>query len=215
MPLEGEHTSYVADDGSEQKMYVQTPEMYLPFGLSSWENKKFNIDLSFNNPLEGNQKVFSDMLDAFDKKIVKDALDHSADWLKKKFKPKDLPILQEFYSSPVRRSKNDEGELDGKFPPTLRVKVYKNRDDTWVPEVFDSNKVQIAVEEGLVKKAKVKCLAQLQSVWVAGGNNFGVSWSLHQAKVLPGSQMGLKKGYNFIEDSDEDEDGSGSEAESD
>ena len=89
------YTSYVADDGSEQKMYVQTPEMYLPFGLSSWENKKFNIDLSFSNPLEGNQKVFSEMLGAFDKKIVKDALDHSADWLKKKFKAKDLPILQE------------------------------------------------------------------------------------------------------------------------
>ena len=46
---------------------------------------------------------------------------------------------------------------------------------------------------------------QLQSVWIAGGNNFGISYSLHQAKVVEGSGSGgLKKGYNFIDDSDEE-----------
>ena len=62
-------------------------------------------------------------------------------------------------------------------------------------------------------------MLQLQSVWIAGGNNFGVSYSLHQAKIVEGSgNSGLKRGYNFIDDSDEDdedEEEDGSEEEDD
>lgn len=217
------YINYTGDDGRDGKMYIQTPTMNLPWGLSSWENKKFNVDVSFTeapSKLSGQEKVFSDKLTSIHDKIVKDALERSADWLKKKFKAKDLPILKEFFSSPLRKSVDKEtGEATGKYPDTLRVKVYKNRDDSWVPEVYDSDKQRLDVEEGLVKGAKVKCLLQLQSVWIAGGNNFGVSYSLHQAKIVEGSgNSGLKRGYNFIDDSDEedeDEEEDGSEEEDD
>mgnify|MGYP006444108035 FL=1 len=212
------YINYAGDDGRDGKMYIQTPTMYLPWGLSSWENKKFNVDISFNeapDKLTGIEKVFSDKLNSIHDKIVKDALERSADWLKKKFKVKDLPILKEFFNCPLRKSVDKEtGEATGKFPDTLRVKVYKNRDESWVPEVYDHEKHKIDVDEGLVKGAKVKCLLQLQSVWIAGGNNFGISYSLHQAKVMEGSgNGGLKKGYNFVDDSDEDEEEEGSEEE--
>ena len=92
------YINYAGDDGRDGKMYIQTPTMYLPWGLSSWENKKFNVDISFNeapDKLTGIEKVFSDKLNSIHDKIVKDALERSADWLKKKFKVKDLPILKE------------------------------------------------------------------------------------------------------------------------
>ena len=41
------YINYAGDDGRDGKMYIQTPTMYLPWGLSAWENKKFNIDINW------------------------------------------------------------------------------------------------------------------------------------------------------------------------
>ena len=200
------YISYLSDDGNEQRMYWQTGEMYIPWGMSSWDNGKHTIDLSW--PKDGSHDSFHSKLTQLEEKVVADALANSPDWLKKKYKSNQINVVREFFSPVIRKSKDKEtGEPDGKYSDTLKVKIYQNRDGKWTAEVYDNNKEQVDLSEALsVRGTKVKCLLHLASVWVAG-NSFGLTWVLHQAKITEaGSSQGLRKGYNFVESDSDDDD---------
>ena len=212
------HINYRNKDGELVAFRWQSPEMTLPFGLASWEGGKFNTDISFSKEMDDAQKAFHSKMDAFQDKIVKDAVKHSTDWFKKKYTK--LDVVRALFTDVMRKSKDrDTGEPNGKFPDTIRIKLYKGfkeQSDTFQCEAFDCNRQKISVEDALQRGATVKCLFHVSTVWVAA-QRFGVTLVLKQVLVTSsGTDGDLKKGVCAFDDSDEDdEDDEESDEESD
>lgn len=183
-----------------------TPDMEVNFGLASWEGGKYNTDIAFSKNMTDGQKLFHTKLEQLQEKIVKDAVKHSTDWFKKKYTKID--VVKALFTDVMRKSKDrDTGEPNGKFPDSIRIKLYKGykeQSDTFQCEAFDSNRQKISVEDALKRGAVVKCLFQISSIWVAA-QRFGVTLVMKQILVVSsGSDGDLKKGICAFDESDEE-----------
>lgn len=194
----------------EKVLFLQTPKMSCPFGLSAFDAgdyTKYSLDLSFNG-MDGEgknceaMKDFYDKMDAFDSKLVQDAVKNSQPWFKKK--KTSLEVCKALYNPQIRLSKDKEtGEPNGQYPPTFKVKM-PNRDGRFTSDVFDLDRKKVAnedLESYLVKGSQVQALIQCVGIWVVDGK-FGCNWKVQQLRVWP--PKGLS-GYSFLPDSDDDE----------
>lgn len=192
-------------------LVLQTPKMYLPYGLSEYHVKdsngnstgdvKYSLDLSFKGWNEdGNTttKVFYENMNAFDERLVAQGVENRVGWFKSKSHTKE--VIQALYSSAVRLSKDKEtGEVTDKWPPTMKAKVWRKDDGSFRCETYSAAREQVDFEESVVKGCYVQALVSCSGVWFAGGK-FGVSWQVRQMIVHPPMRI---TGYSFLEDEDD------------
>ena len=73
-----------------RKFIIQTPEMYIPYGINVWTDektgaKKYDLNLSFRDH-ESNPKIksFFEKMKEIEQKVLEDAVTNSLTWFKKK-----------------------------------------------------------------------------------------------------------------------------------
>ena len=202
---------YVNYDGG--RFTIQTPWMGLPWALSSYTDDKYpkhSVTLSFRG-MEENEEMqkFHDNMVAVEKAAVQAGVKNSVQWFKKKNLSED--VVSNLFNPIVRVSNDKQGIPDGKYPPTLRLKV-PQRDGVWEPKVFDTsgNMYHIndresgdVMEDILVKGAKIRCMMQCVGLWIASGN-YMCQWKLTRAEVDVPETTG---NHTFLPDSDDEGEG--------
>lgn len=178
---------------SGDKFIVQTPEMHMPYGLTSSNQfnkndtdtskpEKWSMSLSFrdmdNRPML--QKFFN-MIQEMDKKIVETACEKSFEWLRKKNTSRE--IIQELYTPMIKyaKDKNTGEQLD--FPPTIRVGLPFQTGEFKV-ETYDNKRNKVRLNDVETKGAKVAVIMQCMGVWIVSGR-FGCNWKALQVRITP------------------------------
>lgn len=196
------------------KLKIQTPLMYLPYGVSEGgfedknakvdpakKDKKYDLTLSFKGH-EENQKIetFLNKLKEIEAKVIDDAFENRELWFKDDFDGQKIIVTKMF--SPIIKIDKDKntGKIVGKYPPTIRFKLpYDNENDKFKFNSFNMNDEAIDLMEILtkLKGGKAILIVELNSIWFAGGK-FGCTWKLITGKF----QRCVNNDITFIEDSD-------------
>ena len=205
--------------GDFAKLFVQSPEMNIPFDSGTYypENEnsgKYPIKSSLDN-VDTNpaMKDFHDMLDNMDKHLIKCGLENATKWFgaEKWFKKKgeDVDKITEYYHNMLKVSTDPDGEPNGKWAPSFAFKIIK-KDGKISCDVYDSNKVKlhtddneedpINLEHMFKKGTKVKMIVSCNGVWVSSVG-WGCTWRTEQIKIDVPTGF---SGYAF-DDSDEDD----------
>lgn len=196
-------------------IYVQTPEFEIPFDTGSfYEDKpgtgKYAIKVSLNgHDSDPKVKEFHDMLAKLDEQLVNTASQNGPQWFKKKQLSPE--VAKELYTKMLRVSVDEDGEPDGRYPPSFAFKIVK-RDGKVHCKVFDEEHNEINVdstesetppldlETAFKKNTKVKMLLKCNGVWIASGK-FGYTWRAEQIRIkMPASF----DNYAFLPSDDED-----------
>lgn len=179
---------------NKSPLYFVTPSMDLPFGVSSWEDGKFTLQLSVKT--EADQQVLN-KIKAIENHVIEAAFENSMGWLKKKFT--SSAIVGELFSSSIQYPKNKEtGEITDRYPPTIKFAIAK---DCEAYLASTKEKIQVS-KETITKGAHVAVIARMSAIWFVG-NKFGIVCKAEQLKV---SLPTTVKEYGFVVDED-DEDG--------
>jgi hypothetical protein len=199
------------------KLRVQTPVMYLPYGVNEGgyedknakldpakvekKDKKFDINLSFKGH-EENSKIseFLNKLKEIETKLVDDAYEYRQAWFKDDF-DNNKAILARLFSPIIKVDKDKAtGKVVGKYPPTIRFKLpYDNENDKFNFNSYNMNGEAIDLIDIItkLKGGKAQLIVELNSIWFAGGK-FGCTWKLITGKF----QRSITNDISFIEDSD-------------
>lgn len=181
-------------------LVIQTPTMHSNFGISNYEgSEKHTIDVSLKNEKE-EIKQFTDLISAFDEKLIQLAIKNSSTWFKKKIDSRD--VMEALYTPIVKYAKNKEtGEITDQYPPSMRLQVpFKNGDFTC--NVFNMQKEVISLSNINTRGMQMTSIIQCNGIWVAGGK-FGCNFKIIQMKVNP--RQSLTDKYAFIDEIEEDD----------
>jgi hypothetical protein len=186
---------------------IQTPKMSMPYNMSVYdkgEYPKYSVEVSFRDmDTNANVKKFYDNFDSVDNFLVDEGVNNSMAWFKKKKAHRDVVLA--LFSPHIKLSRDREtGEVDGKYPPTMRLKL-PVRDGKPGFDIYDfnQNKLDRPLEELFVKGAQIQALVKCSGIWIVGGK-FGCSWNVSQIMVDAPATI---QSYAFIDDSDGEEDG--------
>ena len=191
-------------------LILQTPKMRCPFGpdVSESDNggpTRYSINSSLANDesQNNNLKVFTQVIQELDTFTKQTAAELSELWFGKRQKPE---VLEEFYKSAEKKSKND------KYPSTLKMKLpVKIVGDKTIPQfdVYSESKeiVNILDENGLdlsclEKGGEIVAIIQCTGVWFVGKTQFGLGWKIIQLKTYRNQKI---IGYSIIDDDPEEE----------
>jgi hypothetical protein len=190
---------------------VQTPWMDLPWAMSSFTEDKYpkhSITLSFRGMDERpDLKIFHDAIQEVEKRIIQGGVDNCASWFKKQKLSSD--VVSNLFNPILRVSCDSEGVPNGKYPPTMRVKV-PQRDGIWESKIYDKTGNQYRIndsqsgdrmEDLLVKGSKIRCIIQCVGLWVASGN-YMCQWKVTRAEVDVPETSG---NHSFLPDSDDED----------
>ena len=203
---------YMNYDGG--RLSVQSPWMTLPWKMGVYtegEYPKYSIDLSFkgmeNDP---DLQAFHDKLQEVEEKIVDAGFDNSVSWFKKKKTTRE--VVEAIFNPILKVSKDKEtGEPDGKWPPTMKLKVARkngvwesNRDKPLVVKDQTGKQFKINSEDNLedifCKNTRLRVKMTCVGLWVASGN-YMCQWQLTSAEVdLPDDA----DNDDFLPDSDDE-----------
>jgi hypothetical protein len=206
----------------EKKFRIQTPKMSLPFGLNEYTEgpyPKYSTELSYKESpstdpkeIKNNEKIkqFHDKMIEIEAKLIDLAVENSGPWFKLKNANRDI-ISSKFLPPIVKVSKDKDGEPDGKYPPTSKLKIY-NKDGKWGCSLFDmkppNSIININSDEGLdikdviTNNARIKGIISCVGIWIGSGT-FMCQWALSEARVeVP---EGRSSNQSFVPDSDDEE----------
>ena len=211
---------------NQGRFSVQTPWMSMPWKMGAFtdgEYPKYSIDLSFKGMEEGNDlQLFHDKMKEVEQKIIDGGCENSVAWFKKNIKSRDGVV--EKFNPVIKESRDKEtGEPDGKWPPSMKVKVPR-RDGVWEFKVSNKDGTQYKIndsenpdncEDIFVKNTRVRGIIQCVGLWVASGN-YMCQWKLTKAEVevpetfsnddfLDDSDNEDTVEHEFVEDSDKEE----------
>ncbi len=199
------------------KLRIQTPVMYLPYGVNEGgfedknakidprkgekKDKKYDLTLSFKGH-EENPKIesFLTKLKEIESKVIDDAFENRQPWFKDDYDGQKIIVTKMF--SPIIKVDKDKntGKVVGKYPPTIRFKLpYDNENDRFNFNSYNMNGEVIDLADILakLKGGKAQLIVELNSIWFAGGK-FGCTWKLITGKF----QRSISNDIAFIEDSD-------------
>jgi hypothetical protein len=193
------------------KLRIQTPVMFLPYGVSEGfeaekkvdkKDKKYNLTLSFKGQDENPKiEVFLNKMKDIENKIINDAFDNREPWFKDDFDGNKAFVSRLF--SPIIKVDKDKntGKVIGKYPPTINFKIpYDSINDKFNFQAFnmdDNELIDFNDIIGKLKSGKGQLIVELNSIWFAGGK-FGCTWKLNAGKF----KCSVNNSINFIEDSD-------------
>jgi len=199
---------------SSSKLRIQTPVMFLPYGVSEGfedkkaekkiekKDKKYNLTLSFKGQDENPKiEIFLNKMKEIEGKIINDAFDNREPWFKDDFDGNKAFVSRLF--SPIIKIDKDKqtGKIIGKYPPTINFKLpYDSLNDKFNfqsfnmddNELFDFNEILVKLKSG-----KAQLIVELNSVWFAGGK-FGCTWKVNAGKF----KCSVNNSISFIDDSD-------------
>ena len=173
-------------------MRVQTPRLYMPFGISGFTppvgNTKWNIDFSLKgHDEEGNYvKAFYETLQKTEAAIVEAVRAQSQDIFGKEMTTEELLPM---FNSNIKHSPDRE--------PKFRVRVDTVMGGTEMKaSVFDKDKNNITNEltEKVYARNSGVAIVEMNSMYFLN-KKFGVTWKLHQLIVYEPQQL---KGFQFI-----------------
>ena len=211
-------TMYVNHKGDFAPLFVQSPEMKVPFDSGTYypENEtsgKFSIKVSMDNiESDESMKQFHDMLNNMDEQLIKAGIENSAEWFKSqqwiKKKGTSEEKIADNYTRMVKVSTDPEtGEPNGKWAPSFAFKIVK-RDGKVLCDCYDNNKEELVTSgEGAVdletmfkKGTKLKMIVKCNGIWISNVG-WGCTWRAEQIKIdVPAGFSG----YAFDDSDDED-----------
>jgi len=182
-------------DGGMSPLFLQTPEVEIPFDPSYYSDSdtsgKYQIKFSLKN-MEDNPdiKAFHDKIQLLDELLKQKAIDNSVPWFKKK--TMTIDTIDSLYSPMIKVSIDAEtGEPNGKYPPSFGFKVVKKDNKVLCTlydkqkNVFDVNKETdspVDILNVLRKGSKIKAVLKCNGVWLANGK-FGCTWRAEQVRA--------------------------------
>jgi len=196
------------------KLRIQTPVMYLPYGVSEGgfedknakvdstkKDKKSDLTLSFKGHDENSKiEAFLTKLKEIESKVIDDAFENREPWFKDDFDGQRI-IVNKMFSPIVKVDKDkNTGKVVGKYPPTIRFKLpYDNENERFNFSSFNMNGEAIEMADILpkLKGGKAQLIVELNSIWFAGGK-FGCTWKMITGKF----QRSISNDVTFIDDSD-------------
>ena len=198
-----------------QKLRIQTPVMYMPYGIGEgYEDKtaksdsvkknidkKYDLTLSFKGVEENSKiQVFLDKMREIETEIIDKAFENREPWFKDDYDG-NKAFVARMFSQMIKTDKDPKtGKVVGKYPPTLRVKIpYDGLNDKFNFDSFDmdNNEIDFLTVINKLKGGKTQLIIELTGIWMAGGK-YGCTW-----KVISGKfQLSLSNKMTFIEDSD-------------
>ena len=197
-------------------VYLQTPELDIPFDPSYFEDSatsgKYSMKVSLKG-MESNKslKDFHDKMCEFDEFLKQKALENSVAWFKKA--KMSMDTIDSLYTPQVKVSIDSEtGEPNGKYPPQVGFKVIK-KDNKVQCKIYDNQKniydvngdtdEPVDITNVLMKGSQIKAVLKCNGIWLANGK-FGCTWRAEQIRVkVP--EGGLQD-FAILSDSDDEED---------
>lgn len=182
------------------KIYLQTPVMSAPFGLSEYAVEgsnmvKYSIDISFKGYEEDVKiRTFMDAIRSIDEHMVRMGVERSKEWFGK---PMSDAVVRELYRPLCKESKDPE-----KYAPTMKMKLRTSMQN---PNEFLCNAYhqQEAFDMCELKPgSKVRCILEFAPVWFVN-KQFGVSPCVAQLDLMAHPNNALK-GFSFEEDNEDE-----------
>ena len=199
------------------KLTIQTPALYLPYGISppySEKEKKDDqpaekvvpgsaLDVSFRG-MDDNDKVkqLYYKLKDIENKIVDDAFGNRELWFKDDF-DNNKAFCKKLFSPIIKVDKDpNTGKELGKYPPTFKAKIPFDKNEQCIMDCYDMQNEELDINDVFkkLKGAKVVMIIQLTGLWMAGGK-YGCSWKVCSSKF----QLSQNVKVTFIKDSDEED----------
>lgn len=186
---DGRKISLSTKDG--KPMRIQTPRMYMPFGISGFTPAvgatKWNIDFSMKGYDEDDNyvKLFYETLQKAEATIVEAIHKQSPVIFGKEMSVEELLPM---FNSNIKLSNDRE--------PKFRVRVDTTIDGELKPGIFDNEKnvIKTDVKDKLYARNSGVAIVEMNSVYFLN-KKFGVTWKLHQLVVHEPQQL---KGFQFI-----------------
>lgn len=191
LEYDGRKISFSTKEGKPVR--IQTPRMYMPFGISGFTppvgNTKWNIDFSMKGyDEEGNYvKAFYDTIQKAEQLIIEEVSKQS-----EKIFHKHMPVevLKPMFNSNLKHSPDRE--------PKFRIKVDTTTDGMIKPGIFNSDREHMkdTPTDKLYARNSGVAIVEMCSVYFLN-RQFGVTWKLHQLVVHEPQQL---KGFQFVLD---------------
>lgn len=166
---------------NKQPIKIQTPELYLPFGVGTYTDEKTgectqSMDVAFRGYEEDAKvKAFYNVMQDIDRKLVTTCVERSSEWLGKSM---STEVIREFFRPLVKPPK------DEKYSPLMRIKVVPLNRSGQTPKIFDVHDVRDAKDLAyMVKGTVAKFIITIPFVWFVN-KTFGGSNRLFQAAVV-------------------------------
>jgi hypothetical protein len=196
-----------------QKLRIQTPVMYMPYGIGEgYEDKskpelkkntekKYDLTISFKGHDENIKiQTFLDKMREIEAEIIDKAFENREPWFKDDYDG-NKAFVARLFSLMIKTDKDPKtGKVVGKYPPTMRVKIpYDNATDKFNFDTFDMENTEIDFHTILtkLKGGKTQLIIELTGIWLAGGK-YGCTWKVVSGKF----QLSQNNRPKFIEDSD-------------
>lgn len=171
-------------------MRVQTPRLYMPFGISGFTppvgNTKWNIDFSMKGYDEdGNVNEFYETLQKTEAAIVEAVRVQSTDIFGKEMTTEELLPM---FNSNIKHSADREPKFRVRVDTTIGGEVKANIFDK------DKNNITTDLKDKLYARNSGVAIIEMNSIYFLN-RKFGVTWKLHQLVVYEPQQL---KGFQFI-----------------
>jgi hypothetical protein len=194
---QGGNTVYLNFKGN--KIVIQGPEMYSPFGLSEYSSEKglkYSLDLSFIDK-EDNERVteFYTFCKDLDKFMIKYAHIKSVEWFGKQ---QPMEVIEEFYRPLVKQGKPNKDKPGSLYPDTVKFKL-RTRNDVLNVEMYDTEQNKLSVEDPIKPGSKIRCIFEISPVWFINKKNFGVTFNCIQMQIAKPNKI---EGFCFIDEED-------------
>lgn len=185
---------------NKQPIKIQTPELYLPFGVGVYTDEKTGeVTQSIDAALKGieenpRMKAFFDKVNNIDEAILQTCVERSSEWLGKSMSKE---VIREFFRPLVKPPK------DPKYSPLFKIKIIPLNKSKQMPKVFDVVSVDEPKElDYIVKGTSAKFIISINSVWFVN-KTFGVSARMFQAAITQRPMMN----EDFAFEAEDEEDG--------
>jgi hypothetical protein len=192
-------------------MYVQTPPMVSPFGVSKFaidgtDTKKYSIEIAFKNrETSVRERTFYEKLQAFDRKVLDTVLENSGSWLKKKYN--SLEVIEALYTPCIKLPKDKNGEVTDKYAPTFRLSLPMRGMEFMCTTEDATTGLPLDVidleQTGASKQAVVTAIIQITGIWIAGGK-FGPTARVKHLVIQLNNFILPKCAFDDQEDEDND-----------
>lgn len=168
---------YINANGGGSKVFFELPVLRAPFGLSSFTDQKsgsvsYSLDVSLDDPT-----VIAKIRE-LENIVLNHVVNNSEELLGRAYSI-DV-IKQALFKSCIRESK------DGKYAPTLKLKVMHN-DGVFNVNAYDASKKTTTLD-CLQKGQRVKTIVDFNQVWIID-NKFGISVRLKQVMMMPNTEL--------------------------
>jgi len=165
---------------SKEKLYLQTPQMRVPFPARAFDDK-YNFCIAFDllPELEDTEsiEIFLTKMRALESAILTEAVEKSADWFGEK---KSLEQVTAMFKPCV----SNPSQV---YAPYMTLKLgYPYKDPVTTTNFYDEDGEDTPdpnPEELIVRGTFARCIVLCKGIWIRGGIQFGVTWQVEQLQV--------------------------------